>query len=265
MQTTVTRLKLLCVSLMVMSLMFVGTSSAAIDFGDCVGMWLFDEGNGNKAEDSSGTGNDGKIEGGAKWVNGKFGKGLHLDGSDSYVEIEHDDSLNVGGEHTIALWFKLDKPPGGGMGVVTKDDWAPGFWWDAGRIRHHTHDPGGTLHFIDAPWKPDTDWHHVAVTWDGEEFGVYIDADQIGEGITTPNLGRNPLTDKPLLIGIYLATGQHGQWGQFFAGIVDDVAVFNVALDDDDLETLMNDGLEKAADIEPSGKLTTTWADIKAD
>ncbi len=265
METTVTRVKLLCVSLMVMSLMFVGISSANIDFGDCVGMWLFDEGNGNKAEDSSGTGNDATIEGGAKWVNGKFGKGLSLDGSDDYVEIPHDDSLNVGGGHTIALWVKLHKPPGGGMGVVTKDDWAPGFWWDGGVIRHHTHDPGGTLHYIDAPWDPDADWHHVAVTWDGEAFGIYLDADEIGAGITAPNLGRNPLTDKPFLIGIYLATGQHGQWGAFFPGIIDDVAIFSVALDDDDIETLMNDGLKTAADIEPAGKLTTTWADIKAD
>ena len=265
MKTTVTRLKLLCVSLMVMSLMFVGISSAKIDFDDCVGMWLFDEGNGNKAEDSSGTGNDGKIEGGAKWVNGKFGKALSLDGSDDYVEIAHDDSLNVGGEHTIALWCKLHKPPGGGMGVVTKDDWAPGFWWDGGTIRHHTHDPPAKLHFIDAAWSPDTDWHHVAVTWDGDAFGVYLDAKEIGEGVTTANIGRNPLSDKPLLIGIYLATGEHGQWGQFLGAIIDDVAIFSVALDSNDIKALMNDGLKTAADIEPSGKLTTTWADIKAD
>ena len=265
MKTTVTSLKPLCVSLMVISVMFVGSSSAEIDFKNCVGMWLFDEGRGDEAEDSSGTGNNGTIEGGAKWVDGKFGKGLSLDGSDAYVEIAHDDSLNVGGEHTIALWFKLDKPPAGGIAVVTKDDWAPGFWWDGGVIRHHTHDPGGTLHFIDAPWDPDTDWHHVAVTWDGEEFGVYMDADQIGDGITTPNLGRNPLTDKPVLIGVYLATGQHGQWGEFFAGIIDDVAIFNVALDNDDIETLVTDGLKTAAAIEPSDKLATIWAAIKAD
>jgi hypothetical protein len=264
MKSTIVRLKLLCVSLMVVSLMFVGISSAEIDFETCVGMWLFNEGGGADAEDSSGSGNDATIEGGAKWVNGKFGKALSLDGSDDYVEIPHDDSLNVGGEHTIALWFKLDKPPAGGMAVVTKDDWAPGFWWDGGTIRHHTHDPGGTLHFIDAPWSPDTDWHHVAVTWDGDEFGVYLDADVIGEGMTTPNLGRNPLTDKPFLIGIYLATGQHGQWGTFFPGIVDDVAIFNSALSDDDIETIMNDGLEAAADIEPSGKLTTIWGEIKS-
>ena len=105
MKTTVTRLKLLCVSLMVISLMFVGTGSAEIDFKTCVGMWLFDEGRGAEAEDSSGLGNNATIEGGAKWVDGKFDKALSLDGSDDYVEIPHDDSLNVGAEHTIALWF----------------------------------------------------------------------------------------------------------------------------------------------------------------
>ena len=47
-------LKLLCVSLMAVSLMFVGGSAAEIDFADCVGMWLFDEGRGGEAEDSSG-------------------------------------------------------------------------------------------------------------------------------------------------------------------------------------------------------------------
>ncbi len=264
MKTTVARLKLLCVSLMVINLMFVGISSAKIDFETCVGMWLFDEGRGDVAKDSSGTDNNGTIEGGAKWVDGKFGKALSLDGSDDYVEIAHDDSLMVGGEHTIALWFKLDNPPAGGMAVVTKDDWAPGFWWDGSTIRHHTHDPPATLHYIDAPWDPDTEWHHVAVTWDGEEFGVYMDADQISSGVTTANLGRNALTDKPVLIGIYLATGEHGQWGAFFPGIIDDVVIFNTALAGDDIETIMTQGLKTAADIEPSGKLATTWAAIKA-
>ena len=53
--------------------------------------------------------------------------------------------------------------------------------------------------------------------------------------------------------------------GRFYAAIIDDVAIFNVALDNDDIETLMNDGLKTAAAIEPSDKLATIWAAIKAD
>ncbi len=263
MKTTVARLKLLCVSLMVISLMFVGISSAEVDFETCVGMWLFDEGNGEVAKDSSGKDNNATIQGGAKWVNGKHGKALSLDGTDDYVEIAHDDSLNIGGGHTIALWFKLDSVPAAAMCVVTKDDWAPGFWWDGATIRHHTHDPPGMLHYVDAAWNPDTEWHHIAATYDGEAFGVYLDAEQIGSGVTAANLGRNPLTDKPLLLGIYLATEEHGQWGAFFSGIIDDVAIFNTALTVADIDTIMTNGLETVAGIEPTDKLTTTWAAIK--
>ena len=98
----------------------------------------------------------------------------------------------------------------------------------------------------------------------GKEFGIYLDADQIGSGVTTPNLGRNSLTDKPLLIGIYLGTGQHGQWGEFFSGIIDEVAIFNIALADDDIETIMAKGLEEILGVEPSDKLAAIWATIKA-
>ena len=265
MKTIVPRIIPLCVSLILINLAFISICSAKIDFEDCVAMLYFNEGAGDVAKDASGKENNGKIHGGGKWVNGKYGKGVSLDGSDDYVEITHDENLLVGGEHTIALWVKLDTAPAAGMAVVTKDDWAPGFWWDANIIRHHTHDPPASLHYIDAPWNPDTDWHHYAVTWDGEEFGIYIDAKQTASGVTAPNLGRNPLTDKPFLIGIYLATGQHAQWGSFLNGIIDDVAIFNVALSDDDIETIMNDGLEMAANVDPSDKLTTTWSTIKGN
>ncbi len=263
MNTTITKSPLLYVSIMIFCVMFVNISLSAIDIEDSVTILLFDEGNGNTVQDSSANDNSGTIHGGAEWVNGKFGKALQLDGTDDYVEIDHHESLNVGAEHTIAFWYKLSKVPAGGMAVVTKDDWAPGFWWDGNMIRHHTHNPGGSLHYIDAAWNPDTEWHHVAATYDGEEFGIYLDAKQIGSGVTAANLGRNPLTDKPFLFGIYLETGQHAQWGEFFSGIVDDFVIFNTVLSENDLDTLMNQGLEQTADIEPAGKLTTTWSKIK--
>lgn len=92
-ETTVVRLRLLCVSLMVISMMFISQSFAEIDFETCVGMWLFDEGSGNVVEDLSGKDNNGTIAGGAKWVDGMFGKALSLDGTDDYVEIAHDETL----------------------------------------------------------------------------------------------------------------------------------------------------------------------------
>ncbi len=66
------------------------------------------------------------------------------------------------------------------------------------------------------------------------------------------------------IIGIYLATGQHGQRGAFLSAIIDDVVIFNTALSGDDIATVMNEGLKTVTNVEPAGKLTTTWAAIRA-
>ena len=57
-------------------LAFVQTGSA-IEREGLVGLWLFDEGEGEVLKDLSGNGNDGQIAG-AKWVKGKFGKALEF-------------------------------------------------------------------------------------------------------------------------------------------------------------------------------------------
>jgi len=61
-----------------MVLLFVAPGHAAINPGTVAGAWLFNEGSGTTAKDSSSNGKDGKIQGGAKWVQGKFGKALEL-------------------------------------------------------------------------------------------------------------------------------------------------------------------------------------------
>ena len=46
-------------------------------------------------------------------------------------------------------------------------------------------------------------------------------------------------------------------------GIIDDVGIFNVALSENDMDLIMNVGLEEAAAVDAVGKLTTTWGNIK--
>ena len=99
-----------CVSIMVISLMFAGISYAKIDFKNCVGMWLFDEDKGDVAKDSSSKGNDGQIIGKAKRVAGKFGSALKFDGVTAAVSIELD-VMDLNKDQSFSLWFKtkIDK------------------------------------------------------------------------------------------------------------------------------------------------------------
>ena len=69
-------------------------SFAAIDPSTIVGLWHFDEGDGNIVADSSGNGHDGEIDG-AIWSGGKLGDGLEFDGDDSVIVPDAPD-LRIG-------------------------------------------------------------------------------------------------------------------------------------------------------------------------
>ena len=106
MKTVVVRLAVVCVSIIVISLMLIGQSFTKIDPETCVGMWLFDDGKGDTAKDSSPNGNDGTLTNGPIWVEGKFGKALSFDGADDYVIAPDSTILNP---YTFSAWVKLDK------------------------------------------------------------------------------------------------------------------------------------------------------------
>ena len=63
------------------------SSYAKIDPKTCVGMWLFDEGKGDTAADSSGNKNDGTLKNNPKWVDGKLDKALSFDVSNCVEKV----------------------------------------------------------------------------------------------------------------------------------------------------------------------------------
>ena len=53
--------------------------------------------------------------------------------------------------------------------------------------------------------------------------------------------------------------------GRFGDAIIDEVAIFNVALGADDIQMMMDKGLSAMllTPVEPEGKLSTTWGKVK--
>jgi hypothetical protein len=96
-----TRLTIICISFIIVSLMFAGISNAAIDQKSIMGMWLFDEGKGDAAKDSSGNGNDGVLTNGPEWEDGKFSKALSFDGVGTFVNCGNGESIQLSDKITI--------------------------------------------------------------------------------------------------------------------------------------------------------------------
>ena len=100
-------------------------AGADIDPENCMGMWLFNKGDG-QAIDSTPNGNDGKFVSEPQLTEGKFGKGLELDGVDDYVEVADSESLDtvLNEGMTIVAWVLGEYRPGDWHGIVTKAaDW----------------------------------------------------------------------------------------------------------------------------------------------
>lgn len=245
---------------------FNSNASAKIDPKNLAGMWLFEDGGGDKVTDASGKNNHGTVAGPIKWVNGKFGRAIELNGSTTWVEVKSSDSL-VLEELTMVAWAKL-KPskgvrwqsimmkgqnPRNYLLCVDKDTQtlqlsvtkgAPDAW-------------GGP---IGGPAVTDGEWHHLAgVIGQKAGYVIYNDGLKVGnQAYAKPSLNANPDV---------LRIGDGSGGGHQVEGILDEVAIFNIPLEEADIQDIMNNGLEKVTGksfaINAFGKLAAAWGDIK--
>ena len=227
---------------------------ATIDPETIVGMWLFDEGEGDVAEDSSGNSNEMNLDNGVEWVEGKFGKALGFDGVDDIATATVPDAPQGTAVRTVVAWAKsnhINRHAGivsyGNPvlnGVFGFMHYNSGVWvsqlWGA--------DPDIITNVF-----ADTSWHHHAVMYDGTDVIHYIDGERVS---------AQPRT--PATVGTTLFAGAEPDRNDWFNGSVDEVAIFDVVLTGDDVRKIMTDGLKAGAAVSSAGKIATIWGHIKA-
>ena len=251
MKIVMANLMLACVSLIVLSLMFTGISRAEFDLKDVAGMWLFDDGKGDVAADSSENGKDGELVNGPKWIkNGKFGSALEFDGNESKGHVVVGD-LGLSGAVTLVLWANPSD--------AADDDRLISNISGPTNPAFTTRFQSGAVEVWSSAWKPvipdfdDNKWGHYAFVFDGEGnvTGYYNgkEGDTVADSYTFTDIG--------------IGANFLDQWGQYFSGQFDEIAFFSIALTKDDIEVLVTKGLKSALAVYPAGKLATTWGNIK--
>ena len=252
-----------CLAILTISLTLTIYTYAEIDLETARGIWLLDEGEGTIINDSSGNENHGELQGG-EWVNGPDGPTLSLNGQNDRVIIQDSDSLYLEEAWTITSWVFVNAAENGFGHILGKRP-------AAGAIANYAFRTSGNgtaweAYYARDGWKGAWNqgsvmkdvWLYMTATYDGTDtIKIYENGAEIGSvsGMGDPA----PRNDTEVNIG-----GWTNNTSETLNGMLYEVALFDVALTEADINTLMNQGLSTLTAVEPANKLATTWANIKS-
>jgi hypothetical protein len=227
--------------------------SMAVEEG-LVGYWPFDEGSGKVAKDASGTGNDGQFVNNPKWVNGKFGNALELDGNSSYVAVPDNETLNITSDLTIMAWFNPnDVLTSRRMMSKNNSIFVIFDFGDPNSVELLVKPNNDFVESKTKDWKVG-EWYHFAGTFDGKTLRVYINGELEGEN----DIGQKIATSN---LELWIGADDLGNPDAYFPGIIDEVRIYNKTL----TEAQIKEAMAGPFDVHLRGKLPIIWATIKQD
>jgi len=202
-----------------------------------IAYWKLDEGEGELAHDAVGD-NDGVIHNGASWVPGMVGSALSFDGEDDRVRLPSD--VISGDTLTVNLWLKTDDNYFSlitGANDTFDNEYGLVYF---GRLWLGYHDAHSSNTYYTNIRIDDGAWHMISVVSEPSGTRFYIDGKLREE--SDPPFGTK---DEFRIEGLWIGGDQDcvdGCWSsvQQFKGIVDEIAIYHVALSSEEIEQHYN-------------------------
>lgn len=211
-----------------------------------ISYWRFDEENGTTAYDSVGE-NHGTIYGAAR-TTGKIGDALYFDGAEDYVNVPLTGFPTGSAPRTVAAWFKTTVNNSGqqwravfGYGdnaYARTFSIAQTGWSYANKLAF-----GGYMYdCVSDAFINDGVWHHGAITYAGSTISIYLDGVLIkvctsmflNTGTSYAKIGKAYSEAPPI----------------FWDGLIDEVSIWNRALEPDEVESIYLYGICKLVEID---------------
>lgn len=232
-----------------------------------VGAWTFDKDLGKKVSDISGRGHDGELMGNAKIEkNGKYGSAVATDGTEAYVMVPDHPDFEFDGDFSIACWVFNDKtPPSDHSSFVTKGyhrpsgaggnskPWYLMYFLTTGTVDMYLRDTKDTnSRAVGKTPVNDGKWHHLVGMKVKDKVKIYVDGKE--DGVANAVDAKYGDNDQPLVFMVH--------FDRWFKGMIDEVAIFNRALSEQEIATLMK-GLSIFTAVKSENKLATSWGTLK--
>ena len=226
-----------------------------------VGWWT---GDGNTGDMIGG--NNGTLQGGATFAAGAVSQGFSLNGSTAHVLIGNPDSLKLN-SLTIDAWVNPTSNPGHGIAVATKWNQNSSSGSDGDAYGLWLANNNGTLEVYAAVHPPNVNpqigqqggtvplntFTHVAMTYDATSstLSVYLN------GVQVTSYSRNE-PNNLVQSDVNVDIGRENQNINYFPGIIDEVEIFNRALDTSEIAAIYNAGSAGKCKPSPSPTPATT-------
>jgi hypothetical protein len=211
--------------------------------GGLVGYWNFNEGSGNIAYDSSGSGNDGTIHGATRVDNGSCEKALSFDGVDDYVET--DPATFQSNDITVEAWI-YPKSFSSYKCIVHKGDRIGAnnllFAFDliSNKISFFISSNGNNWDSTVGTTNLELNkWYHVVGVYRSSDkfFAVYVNGTEDNSKSST--LSSLYHDDSKYWIGARYDNSQFRS-DRYFKGIIDEVRIYDRALSEEEIQADMN-------------------------
>jgi len=218
-------------------------------YSPLIAHWTLDEAEGNIAQDSAGD-NHGTLEGEPAWLpaGGKIAGAIELDGIGDYISTDF--VLNpADGEFSAFAWIQGGAPR---QVIISQADILAGRFVKPGNTWLGADPSDGKLMTrlglaaAGSPIPPppplmpesiitDGKWHHIGVVITVSESmrfrALYLDGARVAMDTQSVEL----LSSNG---GLRIGAGKNPEAGNFFAGLIDDVRIYNEALTADEIVTL---------------------------
>lgn len=187
-----------------------------------------------------------------KQVEGKYGKGLMFDfNAANYVDAGEPSFGGINDGGSIEAWAK----PVGEMAIlsVMRKDHDFNMFILAGKPSVEWF-KGANLYAClgGATVCEANEWYHIVGTWDGKTLKLYVDGKLEKEVSVGAAFGRTG--PHPLYIGLAKV------YVQPFRGVIDEVAIYDRPLTEDEIKQDMKGNI---VSVEASGNLATAWGSLK--
>ena len=223
--------------------------------------YTFNEGAGTNVVDWSGQGNHGKIFGNPQWAAGYEGTSLNL-GTRNYVAIQNFHYDNAAGLRGVAVcaWIRTNT---GASQIIASFD-RNEYWRlqingevaTPGQVGWHLYNDQGQNDYGSITRVDDGQWHYVCGVFENGRSTIYIDGEPEPSSVMGSTLGRG----RDIRYG-YIGTGSESTSfnaiprtpEDYFDGEVDQIRIYDRALTQDEIVTMMRVNPLMAWGHQPSG------------